>query len=150
MHIKYRFTFFVYTYILNIFLCSHFMYYILHILYFLNILYEYIYRQYHNIYMHSDHFPTSLFDTSSHQLVQPLLFRDYLHSFSHKISWKKCRRKVIFRSQDIQIFVFLTISRYSKSVTSWWLLVHETGCIFKYIFRPHLERLMNSPNSVNR
>ena len=45
------------------------------------------------------------------------------------------RRKVIFRSQDIQVFVFLTIPWFTLSVTSWWVLVHETGCISEYIFR---------------
>ena len=44
-------------------------------------------------------------------------------------------RKVMFHSQDIQVFVFLTILWFTKSVTSWWALVHETGCIFEYIFR---------------
>ena len=44
------------------------------------------------------------------------------------------RRKIMFRSQDIQVFVVLAIPRFSKSVTSWCILVHETGCIFKYIF----------------
>ena len=43
-------------------------------------------------------------------------------------------RKVMFHSQDIQVFVFLTIPWFNKSVTSWWVLVHETGCIFEYIF----------------
>ena len=41
-------------------------------------------------------------------------------------------RKVKFRSQDIQVFVFLPWL--TKSVTSWWVLIHETGCIFEYIF----------------
>ena len=40
-------------------------------------------------------------------------------------------RKAIFRSQ---VFVFLTIPRFTKSVTSWWGLVQEIGCIFQYIF----------------
>ena len=44
------------------------------------------------------------------------------------------RRKVFFRSQDMQVFVFLTIPRSTKSVTSWWVLVHEKRCIFDYIF----------------
>ena len=44
------------------------------------------------------------------------------------------RWKIMFRSQDIQVFVFLTISWDTKSVTSWWVLIHETGCIFEYIF----------------
>ena len=40
----------------------------------------------------------------------------------------------MFRSEDIQVFVFLTIPWFTKSVTSWWVLVYETGCIFKYVF----------------
>ena len=40
-------------------------------------------------------------------------------------------RKAIFRSQ---VFVFLTIPRFTKSVTSWWVLVYVTVCIFEYIF----------------
>ena len=43
-------------------------------------------------------------------------------------------RKVMFYSQDIQVFVFLTIPWFIKSMTSWWVLVHETGCVFEYIF----------------
>ena len=31
------------------------------------------------------------------------------------------RRKVMFCSQDIQVFVFLTISWFSKPATSWWV-----------------------------
>ena len=31
-------------------------------------------------------------------------------------------------------FAFLSIPWFTKSVTSWWTLVHETGCIFEYIF----------------
>ena len=40
------------------------------------------------------------------------------------------RRKVMFHSQHIQVFIFLTIPWFTKPVTSWWVLVHETGCIF--------------------
>ena len=43
-------------------------------------------------------------------------------------------KKVMIHSRDSQVFVFLTIPWFSKSVTSWWVLVHETGCIFEYIF----------------
>ena len=43
-------------------------------------------------------------------------------------------RKIMLRSQDIQDFVFLTIPWFTKSVTSWWVLVHEARCIFEYIF----------------
>ena len=40
------------------------------------------------------------------------------------------QRKVMFCSQDIQVFVFLTIPWLAKSVMSLWVLVHETECIF--------------------
>ena len=40
----------------------------------------------------------------------------------------------MFRSQDIQVIVFLNIPWFTKSMTSWWVLVHETGYIFEYIF----------------
>ena len=40
----------------------------------------------------------------------------------------------MFRSQDIQVFVFLTIPWFTKSVTSRLVLVLETRCIFQYIF----------------
>ena len=43
-------------------------------------------------------------------------------------------RKIMFHSQDIQVFVVLTFPLYTKSVMSWWVLAHETGCIFEYIF----------------
>ena len=39
----------------------------------------------------------------------------------------------MFRSQDIQVFVFLVIPWFTKSLTSWWVLVHETKHIFEYI-----------------
>ena len=45
-------------------------------------------------------------------------------------------RKVMFCSQDVKVFVFLTISWFTKSVLSWWVLLHEPGCIFEYIFEP--------------
>ena len=41
--------------------------------------------------------------------------------------------KVMFRSWDIQVFLFLTIPWFTKSVTSWWVSVYETGCIFEYL-----------------
>ena len=43
-------------------------------------------------------------------------------------------RKVIFCNQHIQVFIILTIPWFTKSVTSLWVLVHETRCIFEYIF----------------
>ena len=39
----------------------------------------------------------------------------------------------MFRSQDIQVFVFLVIPWFTKSLTSWWVLVQETKHIFEYI-----------------
>ena len=38
--------------------------------------------------------------------------------------------RVVFHSQDIKVFVFLTIQWFTKSVTSWWVLVHKMGSIF--------------------
>ena len=40
----------------------------------------------------------------------------------------------MFHFQDIQVIVFLNIPLFTKSMTSWWVLVHETGYIFEYIF----------------
>ena len=40
----------------------------------------------------------------------------------------------MFGSRDIQVFLFLTIPLFTKYVTSWWILVQETGCIFEYMF----------------
>ena len=50
-----------------------------------------------------------------------------------KMNFFLFRRKVMFCSQDIQVFLFLTIPWFIKSVTSWWVSEHETGCIFKHI-----------------
>ena len=49
----------------------------------------------------------------------------------HRLRIFLFHRKVKFCCWDIQVFVFLTITRFTKSVTSWWVLVHETGCIFE-------------------
>ena len=40
------------------------------------------------------------------------------------------RRKIMFRSQYFQVFVFLTFSWFTESVTSRWVLVHESRYIF--------------------
>ena len=42
--------------------------------------------------------------------------------------------KIMFRSQDIQVFVFLTIQWFTRSVTSRWILVHEARCVLEYNF----------------
>ena len=52
----------------------------------------------------------------------------------HKLRMFLFSEKVVFRSQDIQVDLFLIISWFTKSLKSWWLLVHEIGCIFEYIF----------------
>ena len=52
----------------------------------------------------------------------------------HRLRIFLIRKKIIVRFQDIQVFVFLTIPWFTKSVTSWWVSVHKTGCIFEYIF----------------
>ena len=52
----------------------------------------------------------------------------------HRLRMLLFRRKIMFRSQDIQVFLFLTIPWFTESVTSRWVLVHETSYIFEYIF----------------
>ena len=45
-------------------------------------------------------------------------------------------RKVMFRSQDIQVIIFLTTPWFSKSVTSWWVStwdrVHFLICLLNH------------------
>ena len=55
-------------------------------------------------------------------------------------------RKVMFCTQNIWSFLFLTITWFTKPVTTWWVFVHETGCIFEWIFEP---QPTNSPNMAN-
>ena len=43
-------------------------------------------------------------------------------------------RKIMFRYHDIQVFVYLTIPWLIIFTTSRWVLVHETRCIFEYVF----------------
>ena len=62
-------------------------------------------------------------------------------NFSECVIWGTLRiflfcRKVMFPSQNIQVFVFLTSPWFTKSVALWAVLVHETGCIFEYT-QPH-------------
>ena len=58
----------------------------------------------------------------------------------------------MFRSQDIQVFVFLTIPWFTESVTSRvWVLRHEyeymrQGAFLNICFEP---QLMKSPNLAN-
>ena len=86
---------------------------------------------------------------------QRIFFKGYLcyktitsqyMSLWHRLRIFLFHRKVMFRSQDIEVFVFLTIPRSTKSVMSWWVLVFETRCIFYYIFKP---QPIKSPNLVN-
>ena len=42
--------------------------------------------------------------------------------------------QLCFVLKIFKFLIFLTIPWFTKSVTSWWVLVYETGCIFKYIF----------------
>ena len=55
-------------------------------------------------------------------------------------------KKIMFCFQDTQVFVFLTIPWFTKSLTSWWILVHKTGCILNISFEPQLTK---SPNLAN-
>ena len=43
-------------------------------------------------------------------------------------------RKTVFRSEHIQVIAFLTTPWFTKFVMPQWVLVHETRCIFEYIF----------------
>ena len=54
-------------------------------------------------------------------------------TYTCKVHHSLFRKKVLLYSRDIQVF-FLTIPWFTKSVTAWWVLVHETGCIFEYTF----------------
>ena len=43
-------------------------------------------------------------------------------------------RKVMFRSRDVQLFVFLTILWFSKSVMSWWVCTRDRVHFGIYLF----------------
>ena len=62
---------------------------------------------------------------------QQLLKMCYLR---HSLRISLFHRKVMFYSQYIQVFLFLAISSFIKSVTSRRVLVYETKSIFEYIF----------------
>ena len=70
------------------------------------------------------------------KLVQPEnnFTKFCLRSLNHRLRIFLFRRKIMFRSQNIQVFVILTIPWFTKSVTSRWVLVHEIRCIFEYMF----------------
>ena len=66
------------------------------------------------------------------------VLKGYFHyktvtSLRHRLRDFLFRWKIMFRSQDIQVFLFLTIPWFTKSVTSLWVLVHETWSIFAYM-----------------
>ena len=62
------------------------------------------------------------------------------------------RREVMYRCQDIQVLIFSTIPWFTKSVTAWWILVHETECIFEYIFwtTTHLVTKLGQMIDINK
>ena len=49
----------------------------------------------------------------------------------------------MFRSQNIQVFVFSAIPWFTKSVTSWSVLVHETGYIFELQLKGEWVKIKN-------
>ena len=66
-------------------------------------------------------------------------------------------RKVMFRSQDIQVFVFLLIPRFTKSLTSWWsffkyLLKHNSLSHPNHLFQKAQEHgwQLKRPQSINK
>ena len=88
-----------------------------------------------------------------------LSLKGYLHyktitsqnaSFQAKVTIFLFRRKIIFGSQDIQGFVFLTIPWFTKYVTSWWVLVHETWCIFDMVYLLNHNSLIHHMWSIDR
>ena len=52
----------------------------------------------------------------------------------HRLRTFLFHRKVLFLSWDIKVFVFLTSPWFTKSVMSWWVLVHETGYIHFWVY----------------
>ena len=50
---------------------------------------------------------------------------------THRLRIFLFQRKVMLHSWDIQAFVFLIIPWSTKSVTSWWVIVHVTGYIYE-------------------
>ena len=52
----------------------------------------------------------------------------------HKLRIFLFCKKFLLCSQDISVSLFLTILWFAKSVMSWWVLTHDTRCIFEYIF----------------
>ena len=61
----------------------------------------------------------------------------------HRLRIFLFHRKIMFHFQDIQVFVFLTIPWFTKSVTSRWVLAHESRCILNISFEP---QIMKSPS----
>ena len=51
----------------------------------------------------------------------------------HRLRIFSFHRKVMFRSRDIQVFVYLTVSWFTKSVTSWWVLSHDRVHSWTYL-----------------
>ena len=66
----------------------------------------------------------------------------------HKLRIFLFHRKVMFCSGDIQVFLFLTVPWFIKSVTSWLVLVHEAMCIFEYILNHN--SLMHQTCSIDK
>ena len=61
-------------------------------------------------------------------------FKGYLHYktiASQNVSEAQAKN---FCPEHIQVFVFLTITWFTKCGTSWRVLAHETRCIFECIF----------------
>ena len=82
--------------------------------------------------------PLSLSNNKNYSLTGSFATKQWLlkmYYLKRRLRFPLFHGKVIFRSQNIQVFVFLTIPRSTKSVTSWRVLAHETRCIFDYIFQ---------------
>ena len=71
-----------------------------------------------------------------------------MYYLSHRLRIFLFHRKVMIRFWDIQVFVFLMISWFTKSVTSWWLLVKETVHFWIYLLNHN--SLTHQTWSINR
>ena len=59
-------------------------------------------------------------------------------------------RKVMFRSWDIQVFVFLTMPCFTKSVMSWWVLISTWDMVHFWIYLLNHNSLTHQIWSINR
>ena len=57
--------------------------------------------------------------------------------------------KLCYILKIFKFFVFLTIPWFTKYVTSWWMLVDETGCIFEFMFWTKTHKVTKLDQTIN-